>query len=250
MTEEYDTLKMGDDVMDQVAALAADKRVAKEIEREKKNKAMPRPAGTPDTSTVAWPRLEKRVTEVCPEVEVGPKARLLFRESMTVLAYLELLRKNHLLEDAVCLLAAALPKREAVWWACQCMRSTAGKAPPGEDLACLKAAEAWVKDPSEGNRQAAESADAAAPSRTPAATVALAAAWSGDSPGGPDAPVVAPQDHLSGEAAASAIRLAALSPDDDSLVAEPEPLTRQAEQLLARFVTEGLEVAKGIRRWK
>ncbi len=47
------------------------------------------------------------------------------------------------------LLAAALPEREAVWWACVAARDIAVDAP----TPCLKAAEAWVFEPNDANRE-------------------------------------------------------------------------------------------------
>ncbi len=86
--------------------------------------------------------------------------------------------------DAVRFLAHALPKREAVWWACLCAREAAGADPPEPVAAALRAAEAWVADPSEENRRAAvargRGGRAAAP---PAGCAAAAAFWSGGSLG-------------------------------------------------------------------
>ena len=48
-------------------------------------------------------------------------------------------------QDAVKLLAHALPKREAVWWACMCARAIPDAALPPEDAAAIEAAETWVR---------------------------------------------------------------------------------------------------------
>lgn len=55
--------------------------------------------------------------------------------------------------DVVKLLAIALPAREAVWWGCIAARDFVGEGNKNVP-ACLKAAEAWVFDPSEKNREA------------------------------------------------------------------------------------------------
>ena len=54
--------------------------------------------------------------------------------------------------DMVNLLAVALPAREAVWWSCLAARDLVGEAsaPP------LEAAEAWVHEPNDDNRDAAQ----------------------------------------------------------------------------------------------
>jgi hypothetical protein len=51
--------------------------------------------------------------------------------------------------DLLRLLSAALPDREAVWWACLAARDITGEAA----TPCLKASEAWVFKPTEANRE-------------------------------------------------------------------------------------------------
>lgn len=63
----------------------------------------------------------------------------------TVLAELE---KDGAIIDMIRLMSTALPPRECVWWACIAAREVAG----GEETPCIKAAEAWVFEPSEANR--------------------------------------------------------------------------------------------------
>lgn len=52
--------------------------------------------------------------------------------------------------DAISYCAFLLPRREAVWWACQCARAT-GK-PNAEDETLLQVAENWVREPEEPRR--------------------------------------------------------------------------------------------------
>ncbi len=51
--------------------------------------------------------------------------------------------------DLMRLLSVALPDREAVWWACIAARDITGE----DATPCLKAAEAWVFEPSDANRE-------------------------------------------------------------------------------------------------
>ena len=51
--------------------------------------------------------------------------------------------------DLLRMLSIALPDREAVWWACIAARDIVGE----EVTPCLKAAEAWVFEPSDENRE-------------------------------------------------------------------------------------------------
>src|SRR5262245_44734732 len=86
---------------------------------------------------------------------------------------------------AVRLLAEALPKREAVWWACQCVRHAGGPELATLAVAALRAAEQWAADPSEDNRRAAYTAAQPVGFGTPAGCAALAAFLSGGSLGPP-----------------------------------------------------------------
>jgi hypothetical protein len=127
-----------------------------------------------------------------------------------------------------------LPKREAVWWACQCVRPASGAA-----ASAIQAAEAWVAEPSEARRRAAQPAAEAAGVGTPAGCAALAAFFSGGSLAPPDLTAVPPADDLTETCVAGALDLAAVQ-------AEPE----KAPERYRRFLTLGLEVADGKNRWK
>lgn len=52
--------------------------------------------------------------------------------------------------DMMRLMAVALPPREAVWWGCIAAREVHGDS---ELTPCLKAAEAWVFEPNDANRE-------------------------------------------------------------------------------------------------
>ncbi len=54
--------------------------------------------------------------------------------------------------DAIVFIAHLLPRREAVWWAVQCVRAMLGAKADDE---ALRAADAWVRAPEEDNRNAA-----------------------------------------------------------------------------------------------
>jgi hypothetical protein len=84
------------------------------------------------------------------------------------------------LKDAVAFCAYLLPRREAVWWACGCARALVGDIPK-DRARCLLAAEAWVDDPSDEQRQAALELGKQGDSNDPLTWAALAAGWSGGS---------------------------------------------------------------------
>jgi hypothetical protein len=79
-------------------------------------------------------------------------------------------RPGHAIE--VC--AYLLPRREAVWWGCASARTLLGGRLQG-DAAGLVAAEAWVQEPSEENRQRALDVGTSAASNEPLTWLALAA---------------------------------------------------------------------------
>src|SRR6516225_12092014 len=54
--------------------------------------------------------------------------------------------------DAIVFLAHLLPRREAVWWAIQCVRALIGAS---ADDGAHRSAETWVRAPTEDNRRAA-----------------------------------------------------------------------------------------------
>jgi hypothetical protein len=80
--------------------------------------------------------------------------------------------------DAVTFCAYLLPRREAVWWACGCVRRLLGDLPKDEAVGLL-AAEAWVYEPDDERRQAALDFGVKGDRRDAPTWLALAAGWSG-----------------------------------------------------------------------
>jgi hypothetical protein len=80
--------------------------------------------------------------------------------------------------EAIVFIAHLLPRREAVWWAIQCVRAMLGAS--AEDGA-LRAADGWVRTPEEDSRRAALAAFTAGDQKAPTTWLAFAAGWSGGS---------------------------------------------------------------------
>lgn len=93
------------------------------------------------------------------------------------IAFLERLAAEGKPDHAMAVCAYLLPRREAVWWGCASARTLLADKLPG-DLAALLAAEAWVQQPTEENRQAALAIGNEAASNAPLTWLALAAGWS------------------------------------------------------------------------
>jgi hypothetical protein len=181
----------------------------------------------------------KTAAEVCKHFQLGDEAKKLMRDGLTPAQFLDTLIDKQQFPDAVRFLAHALPKQEAVWWACVCARAVAGSNLPPKIAAALQAAEKWVADPSEGNRRAAMPAAEAAEFKTPAGCAAVAAFWSGGSLAPPNVPVVPPGEYLTAHGVAGSVMLAAVQ-------SEPE----KAPEKNRKFLAQGIEVAKGTLRWK
>src|ERR1043165_1843595 len=76
--------------------------------------------------------------EVCLLARAGGQT-LAAPDTIAPAPFLEQLLSKSLLNDAVQFLAFALPKREAVWWACLCARSEVRESTPAPVLAALEA---------------------------------------------------------------------------------------------------------------
>jgi hypothetical protein len=107
--------------------------------------------------------------------------------------------------DAILFMAHLLPRREAVWWARQCVGAILG--PSGEDEA-LRAAEAWVRAPDEEKRRAALDIGNARDPRAPSTWLARAVGWSGGSRSALEHKPMPPQPSACARAANAAIILA------------------------------------------
>jgi hypothetical protein len=117
--------------------------------------------------------------------------------------------------DAVVFISHLLPRREAVWWAAQCVRALLGEAATDE---ALGAAEVWVRTPEDDNRQAALSAANASERRKPTTWLAFGAGWSGGSLLPADQKPVPPPAGACAMAANTAIMMAVAAGDPRAVV--------------------------------
>jgi hypothetical protein len=181
-------------------------------------------------------RVEARTaSEICERFDPGEDARGFLKPDLSPERFLQVLEKKKLYPAAIQFLAHALPKREAVWWACVCARASARTGAPTR---ALRAAESWVVNPSEGNRREALPAAMADGAATAAGCAALAAFASGGSLTPPETPPVPPDENLTAQTVAGAVVLAA-----SELGAET------AAESLRDFLACGIDVARGARSW-
>jgi hypothetical protein len=169
---------------------------------------------------------------------LGPAAAGLAPEKLSPRQFLDALISRERFAEAVRFLAYALPKREAVWWACMVIRQL-GEPREAKLIVSLQAAEQWVRDPADANSRAAFAASKEAGLDSPAGCAALGAFLGGASLAPPNLAVVAPGPFMGARAVAGAVMLAAVQ-------SEPQ----RAAERYRRFLALGFEVAGGSQSWK
>ncbi len=190
-------------------------------------------------SQSAWSKVSARkAAEVCGQYELSKDARKVLRDGLTPQQFIELLVQAGRFLDAVDFLAHALPRREAVWWACLGIRHAQGTELPPKELAALTAVVDWVLEPDEPKRRAAQAAGEAADYGTPAGSAAFAVYGSGGSLGPPNLPEVPPEPFMTAKAVAGSLALASVQGD---------PATMPAVQ--RELVELGIAIAEGKVVW-
>lgn len=150
------------------------------------------------------------------------------------LEFIKQLVQKNLFLDAVKFLAHALPKREAIWWACLAVKKTLPESAPAPQLAALNAAEQWAIAPSEDKRLLARAWSEKTGQKSAASWAATAAFWSGGTLSKPGEPDMMPPPYLYAHAVSGAISMAAFELNKDN-AAEPFKL----------FIRQGLDLAAG-----
>lgn len=143
-------------------------------------------------------------------LELDTQAAALLQELPDAAAGLEALLAADRMPDALRLIAHALPKREAVWWACMCARGVPARDPDPLDAQALTATEAWVRRPDEATRRATMEIAQRGGFRSAEAWAAVGAFWSGGSMSAEGQPEVLPAEHLTGVAVVGSLMLSAM----------------------------------------
>ena len=151
---------------------------------------------------------------------------------------LEFLRRLHSqgkLDDAVTFCAYLLPRREAVWWACGCVRALLDEIST-DDSAGLLAAEAWVQHPDDEHRTAALGIAFKGDGNNPMTWLAFAAGWSsGSLVANTEAKAPVPP-YMTARAARTAVLLGALSASKRG--------KSERERRLQSCIAEGVKLAE------
>ncbi len=180
------------------------------------------------------PKLSVPLPPILARLELEPDSEEALAGAQDALQGIEQLAEAGKLVEAARLVAHALPKREAVWWACMCARAVPDPALKPEDLASLAAAEAWVRRPEERARRAAAEIAEKTSFKSAEAWAAMGAFWSGGSLAPEGMADVPPGEHLTGVAIAGAIVLASVRVS----------VERQNERLL-KFLDSARAIAAG-----
>ena len=180
------------------------------------------------------PKLAAPLAPLLPRLELDADGEKAIAGADTAAAGVERLVAAGRHQDAMKLLAHALPKREAVWWACMCARAVPDAGLPAPDAAAIEAAEAWVRRPDEPARRAASVAADKTKFATPESWTAMGAFWSGGSMAPEGQMVVPPPDHLTATAVTGAVMLAAVRHTPD-----------KRQERLERFVASARDIAGG-----
>jgi hypothetical protein len=178
----------------------------------------------------ATPVADVKAADVCASFDLSDEARLLLREDQPALDFLTTLTESGKFTDAVRFVAHLLPKRIAVWWACQCARQAAGNQLAAREEAAVKAAEKWVAEPDEETRYATFLPANQAGLGTAAGCAAMAAFASGGSLAPPDDPVVAPLDELAAQMVAGSVLIAAAT-DPEKMADNSRAFVEQGRKL-------------------
>lgn len=111
--------------------------------------------------------------------------------------------------EAGAVLAQALTRPAAVWWACRAARWEPGGGPTAKELPAVEAAEGWLRDRQQWRAYTANDAAKSAGLTSPAGCAALAAFLAGESMAPSHLEPLPPLPHLSGLAVAAGLELAA-----------------------------------------
>lgn len=175
-----------------------------------------------------------KLDEIMPRLGLPPEAAATVLPEHDVATALAALESKEFLVEATKLMAHALPKREAVWWACMCANHTTPATLGELDKKAVEAAEQWVRQQTDEVRRAAFDLAQRANFGTPEAWAAVGAFWSGDSMSPLGQPPVPPTPHIAAAAVAGAVALSSVRDYPD-----------RRHDRLRRFLASGREIAAG-----
>jgi hypothetical protein len=172
--------------------------------------------------------------DLCERAKLKDGAKALLKDEHTPRQFLELLNAKELFLDAIRFLVYALPKREAVGWGCLCVRHSLGTEDASKISETQVAAERWVANPDEGNRQAAKAAADKEGTESPSSLLALAAYYSGGSVVPANLEPVPPPDHVTPQLVAGAVMISAVMNQPEKAAERYRAFLQKGMALMAR----------------
>ncbi len=149
--------------------------------------------------------------ELCSGLLLLDGSRLLLDDQATPLEFVDTLVTAQSYQDAVNVLARALPAQERIWWACFCARNCPEFGSNAENDAAVLAAEKWVADDSERNRYQAFDASQLVRPGAAANCAAMAAFMCGPSMAPAGQKKCPPPPGLDAQLAAGAVIIASIA---------------------------------------
>jgi hypothetical protein len=171
---------------------------------------------------------------LCQTIELNEAANALLQNNPTSASYIQQLVDKEFYTDAVKVLAHALPKREAVWWACLCARKTLTEKSSAAENKAIELAEAWVYKPSEENRKLLIPIAETAHFKNAASWAVVAAFWSGNNISFTPEVTIPPTEGLTAKAVTGAIITAAVSDKPENIASNYQ-----------LFLKQGIDIACG-----
>jgi Family of unknown function (DUF6931) len=148
--------------------------------------------------------------------------------------YLTKLMEKEYFADSIIFLAHALPKREAIWWACLCSKAVTNKETKADDLASLTMAEKWVYEPDDKKRRMCGTLAEKGEYKSAQNWTAAAVFWSGGSITKEEEPAMEPAPYLYAHAVSGSILNAVGMSDVDDI-----------DTQFQQFIKHGLNIADG-----
>lgn len=148
--------------------------------------------------------------------------------------YINILIEKEYFADSILFLAHALPKREAIWWACLCSKAVINKETRPDDIASISIAEKWVYEPDDKKRRMCGTLAEKGEYKSAQNWTAAAVFWSGGSITKEEDPIMEPAPFLYAHAVSGAILNAVGSSDSDDV-----------DMTFQEFINHGLNIANG-----
>ena len=158
----------------------------------------------------------------------------LLQPELTPEEYINKLLEKEYFADSIIFLAHALPKREAIWWACLCSKAVINKDTRADDIASITVAEKWVYEPDDKKRRMCGTLAEKGEYKSAQNWTAAAVFWSGGSITKESDPVMEPAPYLYAHAVSGAILNAVGASDADDIDVQ-----------FQEFIDHGLNIASG-----